>query len=213
MKDKYPVILGDEVTVGHNATLHGCTIENLCLIGIGSIILNNVRVGEGSIIAAGSLVTEGPVGPPRPPFMGQPGQPPPAAPGRRPGPHPPLRRQLRRLQRRLLGRRQAVEWPLCHSERSEESACHESPVTSHAMKRRFQAVKGTRDILPPESALWNRVEQSARQVFAAYNFHEIRLPCFEETELFAPSVGADTDIVQKEMYSFEDRDRRISWKL
>jgi len=74
------------------------------------------------------------------------------------------------------------------------------------MKRRFQAVKGTRDILPPESALWNRVEQTARQVFAAYNFHEIRLPCFEETELFARSVGADTDIVQKEMYSFEDRD-------
>jgi len=74
------------------------------------------------------------------------------------------------------------------------------------MKRRFQAVKGTRDILPPESALWNRVEQTARQVFAAYHFHEIRLPCFEETELFARSVGVDTDIVQKEMYSFEDRD-------
>jgi histidyl-tRNA synthetase len=74
------------------------------------------------------------------------------------------------------------------------------------MKRRFQAVKGTRDILPPETALWNCVEQTARQVFAAYNFHEIRLPCFEETELFARSVGMDTDIVQKEMYSFEDRD-------
>ncbi len=72
------------------------------------------------------------------------------------------------------------------------------------MKRKFQAVKGTRDILPPESALWNRVEQTARQVFAAYNFHEIRLPCFEETELFARSVGLDTDIVSKEMYSFLD---------
>ena len=74
------------------------------------------------------------------------------------------------------------------------------------MKHRFQAVKGTRDILPPESALWNRVEQTARQVLAAYNFQEIRLPLFEETELFARSVGADTDIVSKEMYSFEDRD-------
>ena len=74
------------------------------------------------------------------------------------------------------------------------------------MKRRFQAVKGTRDILPPESALWNQVEQTARRVFAAYNFREIRLPLFEETELFARSVGADTDIVAKEMYSFEDRD-------
>ncbi|MEE8199986.1 MAG: ATP phosphoribosyltransferase regulatory subunit, partial [Candidatus Acidoferrales bacterium] len=74
------------------------------------------------------------------------------------------------------------------------------------MKRRFQAVKGTRDILPPESAFWNRVEQTAREVFRAYNFQEIRLPIFEETELFARSVGADTDIVSKEMYTFEDRD-------
>ncbi|MFQ5695734.1 MAG: histidine--tRNA ligase [Terriglobia bacterium] len=72
-------------------------------------------------------------------------------------------------------------------------------------RRRFQAVKGTRDILPPESALWNQVEQTARRVFAAYNFQEIRLPLFEETELFARSVGVDTDIVSKEMYTFEDR--------
>ncbi|MFQ5778131.1 MAG: histidine--tRNA ligase [Terriglobia bacterium] len=74
------------------------------------------------------------------------------------------------------------------------------------MKHRFQAVKGTRDILPPESTLWNQVEQTARRVCAAYNFQEIRLPLFEETELFARSVGADTDIVSKEMYSFADRD-------
>jgi len=74
------------------------------------------------------------------------------------------------------------------------------------MKRRFQAVKGTRDILPPESSLWNRVEQTARQVLGTYNYQEIRLPLFEETEVFARSVGADTDIVAKEMYSFEDRD-------
>ncbi len=74
------------------------------------------------------------------------------------------------------------------------------------MKRRFQAVKGTRDILPPESALWNRVEQTAREVLAAYNYHEIRLPLFEETEVFARSVGVDTDIVSKEMYTFAERD-------
>ena len=67
-------------------------------------------------------------------------------------------------------------------------------------------MKGTRDILPPESALWNRVEQTARRVFATYGFGEIRLPIFEQSELFARSVGADTDIVSKEMYSFEDRD-------
>jgi histidyl-tRNA synthetase len=71
---------------------------------------------------------------------------------------------------------------------------------------KFQAIKGVRDILPPESALWNRVEQSAREVFQTYGYGEIRLPIFEPTELFARSVGLDTDIVSKEMYSFEDRD-------
>ncbi len=71
---------------------------------------------------------------------------------------------------------------------------------------KFQAIKGVRDILPPESALWNRVEQTAREVFAAYRFAEIRLPIFEQTELFARSVGQETDIVSKEMYSFQDRD-------
>ena len=74
MKEQHPVILGDDVTVGHNVTLHGCTIENLCLIGMGSIILNGARIGEGSIIAAGSLVPEGTVVPPRSLFMGVPAQ-------------------------------------------------------------------------------------------------------------------------------------------
>ena len=73
-------------------------------------------------------------------------------------------------------------------------------------KRQFRAIKGTRDILPPDSALWNWFEQRARDVFEAYNFREIRLPIFEETELFARSIGADTDVVGKEMYTFEDRD-------
>ncbi len=71
---------------------------------------------------------------------------------------------------------------------------------------KFQAIKGVRDILPPESALWNRVEQAAREVFGTFGFAEIRLPIFEQTELFARSVGAETDIVSKEMYTFEDRD-------
>src|SRR5438132_1892894 len=70
---------------------------------------------------------------------------------------------------------------------------------------KFQAIKGVRDILPPESALWSRVEQAAREVFHTYGYGEIRLPIFEPTELFARSVGLDTDIVSKEMYSFEDK--------
>src|SRR6266852_5150892 len=73
--------------------------------------------------------------------------------------------------------------------------------TQHKAKQ-FQAIKGVRDILPPESALWNRVEQAAREVFGTFVFAEIRLPIFEETELFARSIGDDTDVVAKEMYTF-----------
>ncbi len=70
----------------------------------------------------------------------------------------------------------------------------------------MKAIKGTRDILPPSSAVWNRVESVAREVFRTFNYHEIRTPIFEETALFARSVGEDTDIVGKEMYTWEDRD-------
>lgn len=70
----------------------------------------------------------------------------------------------------------------------------------------IKAVKGTRDILPPASSAWNRVEEVAREVFRTFNYHEIRTPIFEETALFARGVGEDTDIVGKEMYTFEDRD-------
>jgi histidyl-tRNA synthetase len=70
----------------------------------------------------------------------------------------------------------------------------------------IKAIKGTRDILPPSSAVWNRVEKEAREVFRAFNYHEIRTPIFEETSLFARGVGEDTDIVGKEMYTWEDRD-------
>ncbi len=70
----------------------------------------------------------------------------------------------------------------------------------------IKAVKGTRDILPPASNVWNRVEAIAREVFRTYNYQEIRTPILEETALFARGVGEDTDIVSKEMYTFEDRD-------
>ncbi|MGB8521499.1 MAG: histidine--tRNA ligase [Candidatus Acidiferrales bacterium] len=73
-------------------------------------------------------------------------------------------------------------------------------MTDH--RRQFRAIKGTRDILPPDSALWNWFEQTARDVFESYNFRDIRLPIFEETELFARSIGAETDVVNKEMFTF-----------
>src|SRR3954467_4051912 len=63
-----------------------------------------------------------------------------------------------------------------------------------------------RDLLPPSSAVWNKVEEAARSVFAAYNYQEIRTPILEETALFARGVGEETDIVSKEMYTFADRD-------
>jgi histidyl-tRNA synthetase len=70
----------------------------------------------------------------------------------------------------------------------------------------IRAVKGTRDILPPASDVWNLVEDRARETFRVFNYHEIRTPIFEETSLFARGVGEETDIVSKEMYTFEDRD-------
>ena len=76
----------------------------------------------------------------------------------------------------------------------------------------IKAVRGTRDLLPPETALWNFVESAARDVFRAYNFQEIRTPIFESTELFARGVGEETDIVAKEMYTWEDRGRAASEK-
>ncbi len=76
----------------------------------------------------------------------------------------------------------------------------------------LKAVRGTRDLLPPETELWNRVEATARRVFARYNFGEIRTPVFEATELFARGVGEETDIVSKEMYTWEDRARAASEK-
>src|SRR5271154_717646 len=71
----------------------------------------------------------------------------------------------------------------------------------------LKAVRGTRDLLPPETELWNRIESTARAVFARYNFGEIRTPIFEDTQLFARGVGEETDIVSKEMYTWEDRAR------
>ncbi|HEY5328803.1 MAG TPA: histidine--tRNA ligase [Acidobacteriaceae bacterium] len=76
----------------------------------------------------------------------------------------------------------------------------------------IKAVRGTRDLLPDQTPLWNRVETTARAVFARYGFGEIRTPIFEATELFARGVGEETDIVSKEMFTWEDRARAASEK-
>jgi histidyl-tRNA synthetase len=78
--------------------------------------------------------------------------------------------------------------------------------------KQLKAVRGTRDLLPPETERWNRMEAIARNLFARYGFGEIRTPIFEDTQLFARSVGEETDIVSKEMYTWEDRPRAQSEK-
>jgi carbonic anhydrase/acetyltransferase-like protein (isoleucine patch superfamily) len=74
MRYVYPVIIGEMVTVGHNATVHGCVVEDAVLIGIGATILNNARIGEGSIIAAGAVIPEQTVIPPNSLVAGVPGK-------------------------------------------------------------------------------------------------------------------------------------------
>jgi histidyl-tRNA synthetase len=73
---------------------------------------------------------------------------------------------------------------------------------------RYRAVKGTRDLFPPESERFAGAEEAARRVFGSYGYGEVRTPCLESTELFARSVGETTDIVHKEMYTFPDRKGR-----
>jgi len=74
MKDTHATMVGDSVTIGHAAVIHGCTIEDQCLIGMGAILLNGARIGAGSIVAAGTLIVEGMQVPPRSLVMGSPGK-------------------------------------------------------------------------------------------------------------------------------------------
>jgi carbonic anhydrase/acetyltransferase-like protein (isoleucine patch superfamily) len=74
MRYKYPVTVGDWVTIGHNATVHGCTLEDAVLVGMGATILNNARIGEGSIFAAGAVIPEHTVIPPNSLVAGVPGK-------------------------------------------------------------------------------------------------------------------------------------------
>src|SRR5258708_361220 len=148
MRDECPLVLGDNVTVGHAVTLHGCVIESRCLIGMGAIILNGATIGAGSIVAAGALITERTAIPAGSLVMGSPGK----------------------------------------------------------VKRMLTVIdQASRDLLPPETALWNRVETTARRTFETFGFAEIRLPILEQTELFARSIGLETEVVSKEMYTFPEK--------
>ncbi|MBP6243062.1 MAG: ATP phosphoribosyltransferase regulatory subunit, partial [Chromatiaceae bacterium] len=73
------------------------------------------------------------------------------------------------------------------------------------MAKNIQAIRGMHDLLPDRIGLWQRLEDGARQVLESYGYSEIRTPLVEVTELFKRSIGEVTDIVEKEMYSFPDR--------
>ena len=174
-------ILEDHVTVGHSVTLHGCRIGPYVLIGIGAIVLNGADVGRESIVAAGTLVPEGMTVPPRSLVMGVPGK---------------VRREVTEAERahlrELAGELRGVQGDL--------------PPRDGRPAMTIKAVAGTRDILPEEIPAWRRIEDAAHRLLPRYGYREIRTPVFEETELFARGIGGETDIVAKEMYTFEDRD-------
>jgi histidyl-tRNA synthetase len=102
------------------------------------------------------------------------------------------------------------------SDSNKNAAANDTPAPPKSNKTpsrpTLKAVRGTRDLLPDQTPLWNRVETTARSVFARYGFGEIRTPIFETTELFARGVGEETDIVSKEMFTWEDRARAASEK-
>jgi histidyl-tRNA synthetase len=79
-------------------------------------------------------------------------------------------------------------------------------------KQQIRAIKGMRDITPPASSAWDRVETAAREIFSTFGYGEIRLPILEQTDLFARAVGSETDIVGKEMYTFDDAGDRLSMR-
>ncbi|MGH7322994.1 MAG: ATP phosphoribosyltransferase regulatory subunit, partial [Candidatus Rokuibacteriota bacterium] len=78
-------------------------------------------------------------------------------------------------------------------------------MSDESLRGHIRAIRGVRDILPAETPTWQAIETAVRQVFEPYGYRELRIPLFERTELFARGIGAATDIVEKEMYTFEDR--------
>jgi histidyl-tRNA synthetase len=94
------------------------------------------------------------------------------------------------------------------AKQKEQDAPANAESRANTTRKQFQAIRGTRDLLPPDTALWNHVEQTAREIFGTFGFGEIRPPIFEPTDLFARAVGGETDIVSKEMYSFVDSEEQ-----
>ena len=134
MRYKYPVLVGDWVTIGHNATVHGCIIEDVCLIGIGATILNNARIGEGSIVAAGAVIPENTIIPPALARRRRSRQSPPRPHLRRPRRDSHVRTQLPRLRQDLPRRDEALPHTRLHRGNENRKVAPRSPS-----KRRTRA--------------------------------------------------------------------------
>ncbi len=183
--------LGDDVTVGHSVTLHGCTIESRCLIGMGAIILNGARIGSGSIVAAGTLITERTVIPPWKPGHG--------FARKSKAPLTPTDRHPSRVTPTLRG----IQKYLSRGTRpvSDAPADRHNPNCRQNLEN-FRPSKVCAICCPRRLRSGTTWNAPLTKYFATFGFGEIRVPIFEPTELFARAVGGDTDIVSKEMYTF-----------
>ena len=205
MKNQYPLLIGDNVTVGHGVMLHGCTVESRVLVGMGSIVLNDARIGEGSIIAAGTLVPEHTVVQPGSLFLGHPGK---FRCGR-------LARRIWRVSRCMrrgmwsmrrfiatkpcLVRRVLAEGRLGNRERA-----HSEISGYQGRAGYFAAGFGFVESRGPECArgVWDlRIQRDTAADFLS------------RSELFTRSIGAETDIVGKELFSWEEGGTPIESEL
>ena len=167
MRDTHPTIIGDDVTVGHSAVVHGCTIEDRCLIGMGAILLNGCRIGSGSIVAAGTLVPEGMVVPPGSMVMGVPGK---------------VRRSLtpeeRRVDQVVRGQLRALS----------------SRFSGRAGRRldrmpRTEPARGMRDFLPEDVRRREYVIGIIKRVYERYGFEPLETPAVENLETLLGKYG------------------------
>ena len=159
-------VIGNRVTVGHSVTLHGCTIEDECLIGIGAIVLNGARVGKGSVIAAGALVPERMQVPPGSLVMGVPGK---------------------------VKRETTPEEQQRFRDNAQNYVKYRADLSGRALL--IRAVKGTRDILPPVVRRLEPRGSGRAPHFPRLQLPRNPHPDLRGDQLFARGVGEETDIV------------------
>ena len=180
MTGTHPTSIGDNVTIGHAAVVHGCTIEDQCLIGMGAILLNGSHVGAGSIVAAGTLLVEGQKVPPRSLVMGSPGK---------------VKRLLTQAEvadiqmyaDRYVGYRLDYMEPEVGAFRPASA----EPDRSMADKTSTKPARGTRDFLPDDLRRREHVIGIVRDVYQRYGFEPLETPAFENIETLMGKYGEE----------------------